>query len=167
MNIKLSLVRIILSTTLVASQLFANAQSVKTDVLIIGGGASGTMAGLQSARMGSSTLIVEETEWLGGMLTSAGVTAIDGNHNMPSGLWGEFRQKLYNYYGGPKAVETGWVSNTLFEPSVANKIFKEMVAKESKLSVWYKTIVQSTIYQNNQWTVKVTEGKKLRSLKLK
>ena len=26
-------------------------------------------AGIQSARMGAATLIVEETEWLGGMLT--------------------------------------------------------------------------------------------------
>ena len=49
------------------------------DILIIGGGASGTMAGIQAARLGSSTLIVEETPWLGGMLTSAGVSAISWN----------------------------------------------------------------------------------------
>ena len=51
------------------------------DVLIIGGGASGVTAGIQSARMGAATLIVEETEWLGGMLTSAGVSAVDGNYD--------------------------------------------------------------------------------------
>jgi choline dehydrogenase-like flavoprotein len=49
----------------------------KVDVLIIGGGASGSMAGIQSARMGSETLIAEKGPWLGGMLTSAGVSAID------------------------------------------------------------------------------------------
>lgn len=65
-------------------------KSQQTDVLIIGGSTSGTMAGIQSARMGVKTIIVEETPWLGGMLTSAGVSAIDGNHNMPSGLWGNF-----------------------------------------------------------------------------
>ncbi|GLL54192.1 hypothetical protein KUBF_18540 [Bacteroides finegoldii] len=52
------------------------------DVLIIGGGASGVTAGIQSARMGAATLIVEETEWLGGMLTSAGVSAVDGNYDL-------------------------------------------------------------------------------------
>nr|WP_255297532.1 FAD-dependent oxidoreductase [Anaerophaga thermohalophila] len=36
------------------------------DVLIVGGGASGSMAGIQSARMGAGTLIVEEGPWLGG-----------------------------------------------------------------------------------------------------
>uniref|UniRef100_UPI003D7F6652 FAD-dependent oxidoreductase n=1 Tax=Pedobacter sp. TaxID=1411316 RepID=UPI003D7F6652 len=90
--------------------------SLIVDLLIIGGGASGTTAGIQASRMGVNTLIIEETGWLGGMLTSAGVSAIDGNHQMPSGIWGEFREKLYQYYGGPNAVETGWVSNTLFEP---------------------------------------------------
>nr|HAD51540.1 FAD-dependent oxidoreductase [Algoriphagus sp.] len=66
----------------------------KYDVLIVGGGASGTAAGIAAARMGSKTLIVEPTTWLGGMLTSAGVSAIDGNHRLPSGIWGEFRDSL-------------------------------------------------------------------------
>ena len=68
------------------------------DVLIIGGGASGVTAGIQSARMGAATLIVEETEWLGGMLTSAGVSAVDGNYDLPAGLFGEFREHLADYY---------------------------------------------------------------------
>ena len=45
------------------------------DVVVVGGGAGGTSAGIQSARSGASVLIVEETPWLGGMLTSAGVSA--------------------------------------------------------------------------------------------
>src|SRR5690606_10256745 len=80
---------------------------LKTDVIIIGGGASGTMAAIQASRLGVKAVVIEETTWLGGMLTAAGVAAIDGNHNMPSGLWGEFRGHLYAYYGGPKEVETG------------------------------------------------------------
>ena len=72
------------------------------DVCIIGGGASGVTAGIQAARMGAKTIIVEESTWLGGMLTSAGVAATDGNHELPSGLWAEFHQKLATYYGGAK-----------------------------------------------------------------
>ena len=135
------------------------AADVKTELLIIGGGASGTTAGIQAARMGVKTLIVEETEWLGGMLTSAGVSAIVGNHNMPSGLWGEFRQKLYDYYGGPAAVETGWVSNTLFEPSVGNKKLKEL-ASEKNLSIWYKTTWKDVKKIGDKWNVTVQKGKK-------
>lgn len=133
--------------------------TVKTDLLIIGGGASGTTAGIQSSRMGVKTLILEETEWLGGMLTAAGVSAIDGNHQLPSGLWGEFRQKLYDYYGGPKAVETGWVSNTLFEPSVGNKILKEL-AKNPLLDIWYKTKWEGIKKTGDTWRVTVKKGNK-------
>ena len=80
----------------------------QTPILVVGGGASGVTAGLQASRLGVKTLIIEETDWLGGMLTSAGVSAVDGNHQLPSGLWGEFRQKINDYYGGRSKVETGW-----------------------------------------------------------
>lgn len=112
---------------------------IKTDIIIVGGGASGTMAAIQASRMGVKSHVIEETPWLGGMLTSAGVSAIDGNHKLPSGLWGEFRQHLYNYYGGPEAVETGWVSNTLFEPSVGNAILQKMVSAEANIQVAYNS----------------------------
>ena len=48
------------------------------DVLVIGGGTSGTAAAIQAARSGADVLLVEEFGWLGGMLTSAGVSATDG-----------------------------------------------------------------------------------------
>lgn len=113
-------------------------KGIYTDVLVVGGGTSGTAAGIQSARLGVKTIIAEETTWLGGMISSAGVSAFDGNHNMPSGIWAEFREKIYRVYGGPKAVETGWVSNTLFEPHVADSIFKQMAAAEKQLSVMHQ-----------------------------
>jgi FAD dependent oxidoreductase len=106
-----------------------------TQVLVIGGGASGTTAAIQAARMGARTVLVEATPWLGGMLTAAGVSAIDGNHRLPSGLWGEFRQRLYQHYGGPDKVSTGWVSNTLFEPAVGNQILWQMAKAEPNLKV--------------------------------
>lgn len=109
----------------------------KTDVLVIGGTTSGISAGLQSARLNVPTLIVEETPWLGGMLTSAGVSATDGNHLLHSGIWNEIREKLRAHYGGEAALATGWVSNTQFEPHVADSIFKAMAKAEKQLSVEY------------------------------
>ncbi|WP_298712020.1 FAD-dependent oxidoreductase [Chitinophaga sp.] len=136
----------------------------QTDLLIVGGGASGTMAGIQAARMGVKTLIVEETPWLGGMLTSAGVAAIDGNHRMPSGLWGEFRQKIYGYYGGPDKVSTGWVSNTLFEPSTGNALLRQMAAGEPNLQIRFNTAFAAIRKNSGGWTVTVREGKKSRDI---
>mgnify|MGYP000225699300 CR=1 FL=1 len=126
-----------------------NKKVIYTDVLVVGGSASGVAAGIQSARMGVSTLIVEPTTWLGGMITAAGVAAFDGNHLMPAGLFGEFRNQLYQVYGGPKQVETGWVSNTLFEPHVGDSIFKALASKEKKLQIHYNFSFKEVLLKGN------------------
>jgi hypothetical protein len=137
------IIRFIIGSVLVfvAGLSYANAGAIPkkkvltTDVLVIGGSASGVAAGIQSARMGARTIIVEETIWLGGMLSAAGVSATDGNHLWPSGIWGEFRNRIYQHYGGPQRVATGWVSNTHFEPHVADSLFKSMASAEKNLQV--------------------------------
>ena len=126
--------------------------SYKTDILVIGASASGIAAGIQSARMGVQTIIAEPTTWLGGMITAAGVCAFDGNHSMPSGLFGEFREALHKVYGGASKVSTGWVSNTLFEPHVGDSIFKSMVLHTKGLTVKYQFQFVSAIKNNNAIT---------------
>ncbi|MEM9382074.1 MAG: FAD-dependent oxidoreductase [Planctomycetota bacterium] len=101
----------------------------EVDVLVVGGGCSGAAAAIQAARMGARVLVVEETPWLGGMLTAAGVSAVDGNEGpLGGGLFGAFRGAMEDHYGGPEAVRTGWVSNTCFEPEVAAAWFAREVA---------------------------------------
>jgi FAD dependent oxidoreductase len=123
-----------------------------TDVLIIGGGTGGTAAGIQCARMGVNTIIAEPGPWLGGMLSSAGVSASDGNHQLPSGLWNEFREAIYKVYGGAQKVATGWISNTHFEPHIADSIFKAMAAREKKLTVYYYLLPIEILKKKNQLT---------------
>lgn len=111
-------------------------KTLQTDVLIIGAGTGGTAAAIQSARLNSKTILVEPTTMLGGMLTAAGVSCTDGNDQLPSGIWEEFRQALYKHYGR-KPLNTGWVSNTNFEPKVGDSIFKAWAVKEKNLWVYY------------------------------
>lgn len=132
------------------SQLAFGQEKMHVQVLVVGAGAGGTAAALQSASMGVPTLLVEETTWLGGMLTSAGVSAIDGNHQLPSGIWGNFRNRLYQYYGGAAKVETGWVSNTLFEPHVGDSIFKSMAAAQPNLKILYQHRFVKTLFRNKK-----------------
>jgi hypothetical protein len=117
----------------------ARAQAaLEADVLVVGGGTGGIGAALQSARLGARTIVAEPTPWLGGMLSAAGVSATDGNHRLPSGIWQEFRQRIYDAYGGPEAVSTGWVSNTQFEPHAADRVFKEMAMAEPSLRILFR-----------------------------
>ncbi|MFW6457288.1 MAG: FAD-dependent oxidoreductase [Planctomycetota bacterium] len=45
------------------------------DVIVIGGGTAGTIAAIQAARAGASTLLVEKNAMLGGTMTVGGVNA--------------------------------------------------------------------------------------------
>lgn len=137
MKLNINLLSAFLFILVILNSVVCSAQTRQTDVLVIGGTTSGISAGLQAARLNVPTLIVEETPWLGGMLTAAAVSATDGNHLLHSGIWNEFREKLRKYYGGEAALATGWVSNTQFEPHVGDSIFKAMANAEKQLSVVY------------------------------
>ncbi len=132
---------------------------IKTDVLIIGGGTSGISAGIQSARLNTKTIIIEESPWLGGMLTSAGVSAVDGNYKLPSGIWGEFKDSLVSYYGSIEALKTGWVSNVLFEPRVGDKIFKNIASKEPYLKIYSESTLKSLKKESNKWLAEINTPK--------
>ena len=123
------------------------------DVVVIGGGVSGTTAGVRAARLGAQTLIVEQGPWLGGMLTSAGVSATDGNYRLRGGMWGELRDSLEAHYGGAQSLKTGWVSNLLFEPSVGARIFRAMADNEEALTVKFETRATSIERTDEGWTL--------------
>ena len=139
-------------------------ESEKYDVVVVGGGASGCTAGIQAAEMGSRTLIVEELPWLGGMLTSAGVSATDGCYNLPSGLWGEFQKRLAAHYGSMDALRTGWVSNIQFEPSVGNEIFNAMCSEQEMLTVWKESSVAGIRQlEDGSWRLRISrDGRRFR-----
>ena len=119
---------------------FLAACTPKYDLVVVGGGTGGTAAAIEAARDGASVLIVEESPWLGGMLTSAGVSAIDGNYRLRGGIFGEFTDSLAARYGGYDALKSGWVSNILFNPAVGADILANM-AGEAGVEVRFETTV--------------------------
>ena len=124
------------------------------DVLVVGEGTGAVAAAIQSARSGAATILVNPQPWLGGMMTSAGVSAIDGNHQLPAGLWGEFRQHLRDHYGGPAALATGWVSHTQYEPHVGAMYWQQMADNEPLLII-RKNALWSKVEKKKYWIVEV------------
>lgn len=126
----------------------------QVDILVVGGGASGTAAGIQSARMGARTMLLEETPWLGGMLTSAGVSCVDGNNRLRSGIFGEFADSLVARYGSNEALQSGWVSNINFDPHIGQEILTNMTdACGSLLDVRRESIVTDVKGEAGDWCV--------------
>lgn len=113
-----------------------SAADVRTDVIVAGAGTSGVAAAIEAARMGASVVVVEPTQWVGGMLTSAGVSCVDGNYNLRGGLWKEFVDSLIGHYGSTEALRTGWVSSICFEPSVGQVIMRRMIDAEPDIQLF-------------------------------
>ena len=120
----------------VSGRWFQGRKTRETDVIIYGAGAGGLCAGIQAARLGAEVTVLEPSPWIGGMLTAAGVSALDGNkHGAGGGLVQRFRQRLADHYGSLDALYTGWVSLYCYEPHVGHRILEEWVAEEDNLAV--------------------------------
>jgi len=99
--------------------------NLEADVLVVGGGTGGTTAAIQAARRGAKTVLISEFTWLGGMLTTAGVSAPDGNElaAFQSGIWGAFLQKLQQH--SSQGLDQAWVSFFTYEPHIGAMIFAD------------------------------------------
>lgn len=126
------------------------ARTETCDVLVIGGSTSGVAAAVSAARLGAEVIVVESSPMLGGMLTAQGVSATDGNHGLKGGLWSEFRDSLVRRYGSEDALRTGWVSEIQFEPSVGDRIFKNMLAQAGNASAIYGYHVTSAVMDSRE-----------------
>src|SRR5258706_8241136 len=115
---------------------------VQCDVLVIGGSLGGVAAAMRAAEMGADVVLVEETEWLGGQLTSQGVCTPDENRWIETGggtaSYRAFRERVRHHYQGFQLSQSGksetyfnpgtcWVSRISMEPKVARRILEEML----------------------------------------
>ncbi len=130
----------------------ASAQIIQSyDVVIYGGTSAGISAAIQCSRMGKKVILIEPTNRIGG-LTTGGLGKTDiGNKQAIGGVSREFYQKIKTYYLKPE----NWIWETrdaykgvgydtfnedamwAFEPSVALKVYQEMVKNESNIHIVY------------------------------
>ncbi len=118
-------------------------RELAADLVIIGGGTGGCAAALAAARHGLRVIMTEETDWIGGQLTSQAVPP-DENTQIETGgapaSYREFRQKVRDYYGRNFPLTAaaranpllnpgnGSVSKLCHEPRVALAVLEEMLA---------------------------------------
>ncbi len=104
------------------------------DIVIVGGTPAGIMAAVAAARRGSSVALVEYHRHIGGMSTSGlGKSDIE-NKEAIAGLFREFTQRVHQYYceeyGRGSINEKLSRNGYYYEPSVAERIFQEMMQEQ-------------------------------------
>lgn len=118
-------------------------KELTTEVLIAGGGLGGCAAALACAQAGSRVILTEETDWIGGQLTSQAVPPDENRWIETFGgtrSYREFRSRVRDYYrrNYPLTAEArmrwnlnpgnGLVSRLCHEPKVALAVLYEMLA---------------------------------------
>ena len=109
------------------------------DVVIAGAGTGGFGTAMQAARLGATVLLLEETDWIGGQMTAAGVTSMDegprdaerGVLVRERGLYREFTDEVIAYYHklGISAETAYWHARIGMEPRVGQEILYGMLGK--------------------------------------
>jgi hypothetical protein len=133
--------RLLLVLSLLISQFFhsaVGAQEITADIVVYGGTSGGVVAAIQGTRMGKSVVLIEPTQFVGG-LTTGGLGATDiGNKRCIGGISREFYERVFTYYSNPQS----WKQESRAE------YFKQRTANsENEKSMWtFEPHVASTIY---------------------
>ncbi len=128
----------------------AKAATDDYDIIIVGAGTGGSAAAIQAARMGARVLLIEDTDWVGGQMTAAAVPNMDeGGVIEDDGIYGEFISKIRQAYGNKSISTCYWSSSSkCFEPSVGQRILKEMIAN-SGATLLTRTMVTGVLKSGN------------------
>jgi len=122
--------------------------SEEVDVLVAGGGLSGTAAAIAAARAGAKTLLVEADGALGGVATtglmsSMGNTFFDEQGKlMVHGLAEEMMDRVAERGGTSLGWKAPWVPKIPFDPEIFITVLEEMVT-EAGARVLFHTQVAS------------------------
>lgn len=117
------------------------------DVVIIGGGFSGSIAAIAAARTGAKTLIIEKNGYLGGGLTSAGVGPMMTFHVLDKqiiqGITGELIERLKKRGKSVGHIfdSTNYTYSVTPFDSEAMKYELETMLRESQGNILYHTIL--------------------------
>lgn len=149
----------------------AQSKTVKEcEVVIAGGSLSALFAGINSANEGSSTCLLEPTDWAGGQLTASGVPAIDWqwmnninptldpagkeiargiDGNQPHTLKENNNSMLFDWVTSVVPQGTCTVSRNCFlSNDIWEKKIKPVIASTPKLTVFYNTVVKKVDTSN-------------------
>jgi hypothetical protein len=104
--------------------------AVDCDVLVIGGSFGGCAAALGA--QGRDVWIVEDSDWIGGQVTSQGVSALDEHAHIETfggtRHYARFRAEVRARSGGVANPGGGWVSRLCFLPRTGLAVLESMLA---------------------------------------
>jgi hypothetical protein len=140
------------------------AQTIKTDVLVIGGNASGIATAIQCAHSKVKTILAE-TETNPDDAKTTGMVTIETGRNIPSGTWGEFRKQVRDFYKNTPGYDTAQNAALRFEPNIGMSILHKMTDTLKNLTIYLKAGLASIKKDDDRWDVSITQNGKTMLIK--
>ncbi|HZY40118.1 MAG TPA: FAD-dependent oxidoreductase [Mucilaginibacter sp.] len=145
----------------------ANAQTIKTDVLVIGGSPSGVAAAIQSARSKVKTILVAENIRLSDEAPANETLRLQPYIDRSSGIWAEFRTRLRAYYKIQADKDTVYNATLRFERRVGDTLLKKMTDTVKNLKVYLDASLTTLKKDGDGWELTVTQNRKTFNIKVK
>ncbi len=111
-------------------------QTVECELLVAGGGFAGAATAYEALLAGRTVCLTEITDWIGGQVSSQGVSALDERSRQRSLLfyargYNDFRRRVAARYGRQNPGEC-WVSASCFLPKDGHAILVEMLQEAER-----------------------------------
>jgi hypothetical protein len=144
---------------------FLYAQTIKTDVLVVGSGASGIAAAIQCGRSKVKTVLADDGFKVGGGTIEGQMLALDGSNNIPTGIWAEFRKHVLELYSKTAGYDTAKNAVLKFEPGAGTTILKKITDTVKNLTVYQSAIFSAIKKDGDRWEVSLTQNGKTITVK--
>jgi len=145
---------------LIANCSITFAQTIKTDVLVIGGSPSGVATAMQCARSKVKTILAVQDSSLGNFHGTE-MVSVETSSNIPSGIWGEFRKRIQDFYKKTPGFDTAYNAPLKFEPAVASSILKKITDTAKNLTVYANTSFTTIKKDGDKWDVSFSQNEKI------
>ncbi|HEY8928200.1 MAG TPA: FAD-dependent oxidoreductase [Mucilaginibacter sp.] len=142
------------------------AQTIKTDVVVIGGTPSGMAAAIQSSRSRLKTVLVINGYSLKDNLP-AGDAEITTNSNLSSGIWGEFRHCVRQTQSKGTGADTSWNAPLKLNIDTGIAILNRISDTVKNLTVNADAKFSQIKKDGDRWEVMFSDGKNTLEIKAK
>ena len=124
-------------------------ETVECQILVVGGGLSGTAAAYEGLLAGKTVCLTEITDWVGGQISAQGTSALDERATQRSLLFFprgylELRERIERKYGQLNPGDC-WVSDSCFLPEDGHKLLmqqlQEAASKGNGTLKWFPSTV--------------------------
>ena len=138
----------------------------QADVVVVAANPAGVAAAVAAAKSGAKVIVLEESAHVGGIV-AGGLTNTDiRKHGAVGGLYNEFKRRIVEHYTTTYGADSKQVkvckAGNMFEPHIAEKVFRDMLAAEANIALLQRyRVISARVIGSDGAERAATPGKRI------